>query len=275
MEVTIYNVGHGDFSLIRTPFGQNIVIDCGSGEGVVPSEILTDQPIDLFVLTHPHVDHFRDFVNFKKLCIKTFRMPNLSRFKKEDFGWVQKDGDVIDSLLTSYSNLIPVDDVIRQGNGFSYRLYTASNVDYSNPNTASIVVLLHYWGNTILFGGDLQAEGWDNLMDYNKDFVADVRDVTIFRVPHHGRENAYSERLLQHIKPKLCVISDKSIDDSNRNTSITNQYTKSSLGAFVMDYGTFDSNTRYVLTTRKDGNIHISFSRNEYQIIRDYPSEIS
>lgn len=274
MRVMIYNVGHGDFSLIHTPFNQNIVIDCGSGEGVVPSEILRGQKIDLFVLTHPHADHFRDFDNFKKLHIKTFLMPPLNLFDKEKFSGRHNDDEVIDSLLTSYSKFTPTNDVIIQIDNFYYKFYTASNIDYSSPNTASIVMIIKYGNNSILFGGDLQAEGWDNLLDTNKDFVDEVRNVTVFRVPHHGRVNAYSKRLLEHINPKLCIISDKSIDDSNRNTSVTTYYTNSSLGKLVREYGKYDMDKRYTLTTRKDGNIHLSFNKDDCDIVTLCPPNI-
>src|SRR3989344_2387225 len=61
LEVDFLNVGQGDAILIKTPGGQNILIDGGPDKTAVRrlSENLAwwDKQIDLMILTHPHDDH--------------------------------------------------------------------------------------------------------------------------------------------------------------------------------------------------------------------------
>src|SRR5680860_1711820 len=60
LEVDFLNVGQGDAILIKSPFGQNILIDGGADSKVI-NELdknlsFFDKRIDLMILTHPHDD---------------------------------------------------------------------------------------------------------------------------------------------------------------------------------------------------------------------------
>lgn len=60
LEVDFLDVSQGDAVLIKTPFGQNLLVDGGPDDTVLTrlSETLPfwDRKIDLMVLTHPHDD---------------------------------------------------------------------------------------------------------------------------------------------------------------------------------------------------------------------------
>ena len=60
LEVSFLDVGQGDAILIKTPMGQNILIDGGPDNAVLTrlSEELPfwERTIDLMILTHPHDD---------------------------------------------------------------------------------------------------------------------------------------------------------------------------------------------------------------------------
>jgi len=85
------------------------------------------------------------------------------------------------------------------------------------PNRASAVFFVSFRGRSFLFGGDLEAHGWDHLHDQGAIPRADV-----FLLPHHGGEfhRAQSSRrahrpqaginheaLLEQIAPQFVVIS--------------------------------------------------------------------
>jgi len=60
LEVDFLDVGQGDAILIKSPFGQNILIDGGADSKVI-AELdnnlpFWDKQIDLIILTHPHDD---------------------------------------------------------------------------------------------------------------------------------------------------------------------------------------------------------------------------
>src|SRR3989338_6682506 len=59
--VSVLDVGQGDAILIRTPQFKNILIDAGPDGAVIDrlgEELgFFDKTIDLFILTHPNLDH--------------------------------------------------------------------------------------------------------------------------------------------------------------------------------------------------------------------------
>ncbi len=62
LEVDFLNVGQGDATLIKSPYGQRILIDGGPSTSAVLGELADnlswfDRRIDLVILTHPHEDH--------------------------------------------------------------------------------------------------------------------------------------------------------------------------------------------------------------------------
>jgi competence protein ComEC len=68
-------------------------------------------------------------------------------------------------------------------------------------NDNSLVVALRYRGRTILFAGDLEAEGEDDLV------AAGVGPADIVKVPHHGSPTSSTARLVAATHPRLAVIS--------------------------------------------------------------------
>jgi len=109
---------------------------------------------------------------------------------------------------------------------------------------------LRYGSFKILFGGDLPDSGWCNLLT-NEEFRSAIKGTTIFKVPHHGRSEGCSDELFKYITPKLCIISDKPIDESNKNTVATSWYSARTTGIY------FGNELRKVLSTRNDGSIFI------------------
>ena len=70
LEVDFLNVGQGDAELIKTPYGQNILID-GGPDNKVLAELGRNLPwlekkIDLIILTHPHDDHVSGLIDVLK-----------------------------------------------------------------------------------------------------------------------------------------------------------------------------------------------------------------
>ena len=62
LRLSFLDIGQGDSILIQTPEHQNILIDAGEGSQVI-GELgkqmgFFDKTINLFILTHPHRDHF-------------------------------------------------------------------------------------------------------------------------------------------------------------------------------------------------------------------------
>jgi competence protein ComEC len=134
---------------------------------------------------------------------------------------------------------------------FSYAVFSPNNIDYNDPNTVSYVTILSFNGVKVLLGGDLPHSGWINLLE-RKDFMEEIDGTTVFKVPHHGRKDGCSEELFKYICPQLCIISDKRIDETNKNTVATDWYSSHTRGIVFND-----GSTRKVVSTRKDGPMFI------------------
>lgn len=68
-------------------------------------------------------------------------------------------------------------------------------------NDNSLVVLVRYRGRTILFAGDLEAEGEDALV------AAGLGHVDVVKVAHHGSPTSSTARFVAATHPALAVIS--------------------------------------------------------------------
>ena len=255
LKIAFLDVGHGDFVYATTPLGDSLIIDVGSGD-VVPSKFLSKvSTISEVQVSHPHTDHFDDIVAVSKKTIKSFRCPFLDKFSDESIGWKKSDKVKIAKLREMKKNLSADDKAVSVGNGFDHTVWFPDNIDYNDPNTASAVTTLSYAGVKILFGADLPASGWESLLK-NNSFVAAISGTTIFKVPHHGRNEGCCDGLFEKISPKLCVISDKPMGKDNKNTVATAWYTQRASGCNVVGA----NKKRKVVSTRSDNSIFIKIN---------------
>lgn len=86
-----------------------------------------------------------------------------------------------------------------------------NTIEYLNHNTnnKSIVCILESTSCTTLFPGDLEAEGWDRLLNRLPALKCDI-----LKMSHHGAfyaddKAAGTNRIVKSLKPKMAVISTK------------------------------------------------------------------
>ncbi len=254
LEVAILDVRHGDFVYAVTPTGENLVIDVGTGE-VVPSVFLRNiREISELQISHPHANHFDDIIGISKKTIKSFRCPSLAEFDDTVIGRKKGDHVKIAALRELKERIKADDDAVRAGRGFSHTVYFADSIDPKDPNTASAVTILVYKGVKLLFGGDLPASGWENLLK-KSDFVSAVSGTNVFKVPYHGRQEGCCQALfdLEEFKPLLCILSDKAVEKDSRSAVATDWYSKRTPGCRIVGY----DEPRKILSTQSDGSIFI------------------
>jgi hypothetical protein len=118
---------------------------------------------------------------------------------------------------------------------------------FRDSNNLSLVAFIHYHDLSICLPGDLESAGWEALLK-SQAFCQDLQRVKIFVPSHHGRENGYCPAVFDHCKPDVIIVSDAGIQyDTQKDL-----YSTHSTGIL-----TYAGETRYVLTTRCDGNIRI------------------
>jgi competence protein ComEC len=197
LRVTFLDVGQGDAAIVELPNGKVILVDAGGianarsveaatapGRVVVRAlEVSGHDAVDLAIISHPHPDHFLGLgaidLPIRELWhVDSHPPPHL------DLG----DGVSLDVLAPRYQAVAGGPVVL-----------AADPVRSVNDN--SLVVLLRYAGRSILFAGDIEAEGEQALVD------AGVGRVDVVKVAHHGSRTSSSPAFVAATSPHVAVIS--------------------------------------------------------------------
>ena len=255
----MWNVQHGSAAYIRTPSGKHIVIDLGAGEAFSPLKMLRDAGIDRLdhvTITHPHMDHIDDILNFDALAPVVLCTPR--HLTEDDIRGSnpppdQKTEAKIQKYLEirrGYSDPVsPQNDIdLSQNNGgVSVKRFSPCQSSKSNLNNHSVVTVLEYGGVKILVPGDNEAPSWEELLG-QQDFVNTIKGTHVLVAAHHGRESGFHRPLFDHFLPYITLVSDGRVVD----TSVTGRYTEVSRG-WDVNKRSGGQETRYCLTTRNDG----------------------
>ncbi len=222
-------------------------------------------PLTQLVISHPDVDHIK---NIEKVHTK-FTPYLLHRNYIQEF-----PPAIVHSEDESYKYYRDKVNATYTGNnpqtpnwGFVTRAYMIPMATLKNDalfgesklkNNSSIVYLLQYAGFRVLFGGDLEAAGWDWLIDNNYGGFRDElsKGIDVIVASHHGHNSGYSEKLMKLIgAPKLSIISKGS--ETGDETDVDNRYSANSVGLTVNGLTLQNVAQKKSLTTRSNGNIYI------------------
>ena len=107
-----------------------------------------------------------------------------------------------------------------------------------------------------MFPGDMESNGWANLLATCPAFRPVVAGVHVLVAAHHGRRSGVSEEMfdVHGCNPNLVVISD---DYKQYDTQDTTTYYGSKAIGITNFRG--QPGVRRVLTTRSDGEVRFSF----------------
>ena len=210
LKVFVLNVGQGDSILIQTPEYKNILIDAGEG-GQVIDELggkinFFDKTIDLFILTHPHIDHFGGFLDvIQKYRIKQILMT----------GVFCDDPAYVDLLAKIKEQNIPVifpkndEDIQIDKDTYLDIIYPFAGQSLigqksKNLNNSSIVTrLVKADGESlILLPGDAE-QGLEREILLSGQYL----NSKILKLGHHGSRTATSGGFLSAVDPDIAVIS--------------------------------------------------------------------
>lgn len=219
LRVTFLDVGQGDAAIVELPGGRVWLVDAGghasardlatsSAPGLAITRALAvygHDHLDLAIVSHPHPDHY--------LGLAAIAVPI-------DELWIadRPTGDgsftrVLTALTARGTRLgtpslgaTTVDGVTLHV--WAPRFIAADGAEailapdpVRSVNDNSLVVSISYGGRTILFAGDLEAEGEDTLV------AAGVPRVDVVKVPHHGSPTSSSPAFIAATSPAHAVIS--------------------------------------------------------------------
>lgn len=245
LKVSFLDIGQGDCSLIQTPDGKTILVDCGrvsynfdSGERTIAPYLKRNgiSKIDLLILTHLHNDHIGgvnyilDNFGIGKI-LESGQKVNSSLIKKMDSLIISKNinreviraGDLIDEMnnMRLYF-FFPTNKFVNE-NG-----YTSDN----NLNNGSVVFILKYNESEFLFTGDVEEAGEKFLSDAYSDFLK----TDVLKVAHHGSITSTSIPFIIKNKPVYAVISCGMFNKFNHPSDVVlNRLEKTGTSTFRTD----------------------------------------
>ena len=204
LKVYFLDVGQGDSTLIRTPAGNDILIDGGPDNTVIKKLgqylPVNDWDIELMILTHPHADHVTGLVEvLKRYEVDKIVMTGVLHTTSDYLTWLDliRENNITIELIDSQRELA-IEDGLSLEIMFPNESFFSQTAE--NLNNTSIVAKLAYDDTSILFTGDLEIE--EELLNKNLDLSADV-----YQAGHHGSNNANSYEFLKLVSPKYAVIS--------------------------------------------------------------------
>jgi competence protein ComEC len=216
LRVTFVDVGQGDAAIIELPDGAVWLVDAGgnasarnlgaaSAPGLAIERTLAvygHHAIDLAIVSHPHPDHYLG------LAALTIPIDEL---------WVADANAAFDALAqrlrTRGTRIVhpPLGALRTAGvdlEVWAPRYRPAEDAPEQlapdpvrSVNDNSLVVVVRYAGRTLLFAGDLEAEGEAVLVD------AGIDEVDVVKVAHHGSRTSSSAGFVATTRPELAVIS--------------------------------------------------------------------
>lgn len=204
LDVHFINIGQGDAIYIKTPAGENIIIDAGNrakGHDVVKylkkHKVKT---IHYLIATHPDADHIGgldEVINAFK--VNNVYAPKVSHTTKAYKDFLQSVKRKKLKIKTAKAGVrLPLKGKSINANFIGpVKSYAKSDL-----NNWSAVLHLKYNKNTFLFTGDAEQKAENDMIV--KKYISKV---DVLKVSHHGAKNATTKNFLNKAKPKYAVIS--------------------------------------------------------------------
>ena len=257
MDIRIFDVEHGGCALVTADTGARILIDCGHNgtTGWRPSKYLCQlgvRHLEKLIITNYDEDHASDLANLVEAVSIGVLVSNpsvnaaqLRQLKRH--GGIGSGIDALADMKSRYTASI-IGDGADFGNLSMQLFCNKYPTDFDDENNLNLVVIIKTYGMTICFPGDMEVQGWDNLLR-NPAFVNAMGEVNVFVASHHGRVNGGSGQLFSQtgLNPAITVISDSGIEYATQETVAW--YRNRTKGIML------NGENRHVLTTRRDGRV--------------------
>lgn len=174
-----------------------------------------------FISTHPHMDHISGLNKLKtEIGITNFwiiknsftqNLNDLSDAQKEDWSLYKKYRDTAEHQLDGIT-------VVRPQEGTSNQYWNEDKItilapnssllkiakDKDNRNIMSYVLLIEYGGHKIILGGDAEEDTWKYIYET---YPALIKNVTILKASHHGRNSGYYQPAVKQMNPEYTIVS--------------------------------------------------------------------
>lgn len=201
LSIHVIDVGQGDSILIKTPSGNNILVDAGDEDSdyIVKNYLKKEriEKIDLIIATHPDSDHIGGLDN----VIDSFDIGILSMPEK-----ASHETSYYDLLKSSKNKKLDIeyikkDDTLNIDNDISIKVLSPSHIS-SDTNTSSIVFYFKFKEMEFVFTGDSESDNETDILN-----TYDIENIEFLKVAHHGSKTSSSENFISKLRPDISVIS--------------------------------------------------------------------
>ncbi len=270
VEIVFWDVQHGHATYIKSPNQRNIAIDLGIGDYSGKDTTFSPlrhlkytfgvQQLNFVIVSHPHLDHIDDILNFDLLNPKVFYRPKqitnaevMDGAREQDKEKFKKYCEINDRYQTNIVGGTDDPDNPHNFGAMKIVSFAPWACPHDNFNNHSIITIVEYANLKVVIPGDNETCSFNELMK-QETFKATIKDADILLAPHHGRETGYNNDFVSHVNPRLTVVSDGRFCDSSAN----GRYSQKSRGLKVYrSNGT--STERKCLTTNSDREVYIKF----------------
>ena len=215
------NVGQGDTTIIITPKNRVIIIDAVKAKKVVNflEQIGFDdqQTIDHFIISHPHMDHYRAVAPLiNKYGTNEIAFSSLRRYTKNIPGYVgiintAAEKKIPMSFLSGYNQLHPDDSPFLDPKTVRLELLGPSNQFIEDLHSSRTLEINHYsiiarlvWGKfRMVIAGDAQMENWAH---FDREKMLE-ETCTVLRSAHHGSANGTQFERIDRLNPRVVIVS--------------------------------------------------------------------
>jgi competence protein ComEC len=229
LRVTFVDVGQGDAALIELPDGAVWLVDAGGLAGArdlatasAPGRSITrllaaygHDHIEVAMISHPHPDHYLGLAAVDVPIDELWTAPEPEAVAHDVRGGTTASFGDITALLAARGTRIvhPPLGLARAQAGVELVTWAPRYQPDSHAplglaadpvrtvNDNSLVVALRYRGRTLVFTGDVEAEGEEALV------AAGLGHVDVVKVAHHGSPTSSTRTFVTTTHPALAVIS--------------------------------------------------------------------
>ncbi|HLD22268.1 MAG TPA: ComEC/Rec2 family competence protein [Patescibacteria group bacterium] len=208
LSIYMLNVGQGDSFYIRTPKGNDILIDGGPNRSVLSElgEVMPpyDRELELVIATHPDADHIAGLTELpdqlKIHTLFTNGTETHTPFFESLAKWEKKHH------IQVYVPYRGMRFDVEEGVWLEF-LHPNPQAYHQDVNDDSIMFILHYNQFSALFTGDAPKEIEEEVVEHYSLFGITTVDIDLLKVGHHGSKTSTSRTFLQATTPEVSLIS--------------------------------------------------------------------
>lgn len=207
LTVTVLDVGQGDGIYIQTPGKKHILMDGGSsskanvGKYLIANSVryYGGERLDYVFISHSDTDHYSgvaELLESGELEIRNIVLPDIAN---PDEAYRNLVASALKSRCKVY--YMKRGDSL-QVDGVRFQCLHPEHEEYLDKNTGSLVLALSYGSFDMLFTGDLDKEGEEEVIG-----TLPKRRIEVLKAAHHGSATSSSEEFLKAVVPEAVCIS--------------------------------------------------------------------